>query len=138
MATPAPAVRWDPDVLARIRALKLHARALVDGFLHGGHLSGRVSSAVEFADYKEYSPGDPLRDLDWRVMGRTDRLVVRRHRAERELPTTLVLDASGDLRTGASGGWPQARTSPFFGTKWGYAAVLTATLAYWLCRADER
>jgi uncharacterized protein (DUF58 family) len=128
---------WDADVLSRIQALELHARALVDGFLHGSHASHQVTSNVEFADYKEYAPGDPLRDLDWRVLGRTDRLVVRRHRAEHELTTTLVVDASGDLATGASGGWPTVEGSPFQGSKWGYAAVLTATLAYWLLRQGE-
>ena len=137
MAAASPQVGWDPDVLARIRALQLHARALVDGTLHGAHMSGRATSAVEFADYKEYSPGDPLRDLDWRVMGRTDRLVVRRHRAETELATTLVVDASGDMSTGATGTFPPQGSSPFKGTKWGFAAVLTATLAYWLQRTGE-
>lgn len=133
----SPAMGWDADVLARIQALELHARALVDGFLHGSHASRRVTTNVEFADFKEYAPGDPLRDLDWRVLGRSDRLVVRRHRAEHELAATLVLDASGDLSTGASGGWPTSEGSPFHGTKWGYAAVLTATLAYWLLRQGE-
>ena len=128
---------WDADVLARIQALELHARALVDGYVHGAHASHQVASNVEFSDFKEYAPGDPLRDLDWRVLGRSDRLVVRRHRAEHELTTTLVVDASGDLATGASGGWPTAEGSPFHGSKWGYAAVLTATLAYWLLRQGE-
>lgn len=136
MAAP-PHAGWDPEVLARIRTLTLHARALVDGTLHGGHMSGRSTSAVEFADYKEYTPGDPLRDLDWRVMGRTDRLVVRRHRAETDLAVTLVVDCSGDLATGATGAFPPRGPSPFKGTKWGYAAVLAATLAYWFQRTGE-
>lgn len=129
---------WDAAVLARIQALELHARALVDGYVHGAHASHQVASNVEFSDFKEYAPGDPLRDLDWRVLGRSDRLVVRRHRAEHELTTTLVVDASGDLATGASGGWPTAEGSPFHGSKWGYAAVLTATLAHWLLRQGSR
>jgi len=124
---------WDPEVLDRIGTLQLRAREAVAGFLHGGHASVRVSTNVEFADYKEYAPGDNLKDLDWRVVGRSDRLVIRRHQAENEQAVTLVLDASGDLGTGAA---PGARPA-LDGTKWGYAAVLTATLAWWLERQHE-
>ncbi len=137
MVALAQGTGWDPDVLARIRVLELRARDLVQGYLHGAHLSGRATSNVEFADYKEYSPGDPLRDLDWRVMGRSDRLVVRRHHAENELATTILLDASGDMATGAAGGQPSAARPPLKGSKWGSAAVLCATLAYWLQRHGE-
>jgi uncharacterized protein (DUF58 family) len=128
----SPTPTWDPEVLARIGALQLRARQAVAGYLHGGHVARRISSNVEFADYKEYAPGDPLRDLDWRVAGRSDRLVVRRHQAETEQAVTLVVDASGDLATGAHGRYPRDARPPFDGTKWGYAAVLTATLAWWL------
>jgi uncharacterized protein (DUF58 family) len=132
MSLPSPT--WDPAVLGRIVQLELRARSLVRGFLHGAHASTRVTSNVEFADYKEYSPGDPLRDLDWRVMARADRLVVRRHRAEDELACTIVVDASGDLATGATGhrGLP-----PLDGSKWGVAVVLAATFAQWAARRNE-
>ncbi len=129
-ATPA----WDPEVLGRIVQLELRARALVQGFLHGAHQSTRVTSNVEFADYKEYAPGDPLRDLDWRVLGRSDRLVVRRHRAEDELACTIVLDASGDLATGRAG---RRGLPPLDGSKWGVAVVLAATFAQWAARRNE-
>ena len=125
---------WDPDVLDRIGTLQLRAREAVAGFLHGGHKSVRVSTNVEFADYKEYAPGDNLKDLDWRVVGRSDRLVIRRHQAENEQAVTLVLDASGDLGTGATGNTGRPALD---GSKWGYAAVLTATLAWWLERQHE-
>ena len=128
---------WDPEVLARIDQLHLKARTLVAGFLHGGHRSLRVASNVEFADYKEYSPGDPLRDLDWRVAARTDRLVVRRHQAETELAATLVVDASADTGTGELGRRTGRGLPDLEGTKWGYTAVLAATLAWWLHRRNE-
>ena len=126
---------WDSEVLARIGFLHLRARQLVHGYLHGTHASTRVTSSVEFADYKEYTPGDPLRDLDWRVQARTDRLVVRRHQAERELALTLLVDASGSAGVGSGGRYP-ARP-PLQGTKWGYAAVVAATLALWMFRRGE-
>jgi uncharacterized protein (DUF58 family) len=130
---PLPSPPWDPEVLARIAALELRARGLVRGLQHGAHPSMRVTSNVEFADYKEYSPGDPLRDLDWRVLARSERLVVRRHRAEDELAITLVVDASADMSTAPPGG-PRP---PLDRGKWGAAAVLAATLAQWAARRNE-
>ncbi|MDP2308863.1 MAG: DUF58 domain-containing protein [Pseudomonadota bacterium] len=88
---------WDPRVLERVRHLHLHARQAVAGLWHGTQRSIHTGHDVEFADYKPYDFGDSLRDVDWRVLARTDRLVVRRYRAETELPVMIVLDASGDL-----------------------------------------
>jgi uncharacterized protein (DUF58 family) len=83
-------ILWDPNVLARVRRLHLLAVQTVEGLLHGGHKSRRVGANVEFADYKDYSPGDSLRDLDWKVLARSDRLVVRRYEVETELQCVLV------------------------------------------------
>lgn len=109
---------WDPGVLERVRHLHLHARRDVSGVRAGTHRSVRRGQDVEFLDYKPYDPGDALRDLDWRVYARNDRLVVRRHRAEQELSATVVLDASADL-----GSVPR---------KFETAVRLAATLAYFL------
>jgi len=125
---------WDPEVLARMGRLELRARSLISGFLHGAHPSRRIASNIEFADYKPYTPGDPLRDLDWRVVARTDRLVVRRHHTEDELAVTLVVDASGDLETGSKGRYTQDSRR---GSKWATASVLAATLAQWIGRRGD-
>lgn len=125
---------WDPIVLARMATLELQARELVAGLAHGGHRSVRVNSNIEFADYKPYSPGDPLRDLDWRVVARTDRLVVRRHRAEDELAVTLVVDASADMATGTRGRYGEGKVK---GSKWSTATVMAATLAHWLIHRGD-
>jgi len=125
---------WDPDALSRIQHLHLVATRVVDGLLHGNHRSTRVGPNVEFADYKEYSPGDPIRDLDWRVLGKADRYVVRRYEAETDLACYIIFDASGDLSTGRRG--PYGRP-PIEGSKFGYALTLTATLAYFLHRQQE-
>ena len=137
MSAGLPSSSWDAEVLARIAWLQLRARELVEGLQQGSHGSIRIAPNVEFADYKDYCPGDSLRDLDWRVMARSDRLVVRRHRAETELSCTLVLDASGDMDTGDRSDWPRGARPPLQGTKWGYAAVMAATLAWWLHRQGE-
>lgn len=109
---------WDPRVLERVKTLHLRARQAVAGVHHGGHRSIRIGQDVEFADYKPYLPGDSLRDVDWRVLARSDRLVVRRYRAETELSATILFDASGDL-----GSTPR---------KFDAAVTLAATLAYFL------
>ena len=77
---------WDADVLARIAHLQLRARQAVAGWRTGDHRSIRTNTNIEFVDYKEYSPGDPIRHLDWKVAARADRLVIKRHAAETGLP----------------------------------------------------
>ncbi len=128
------APQWDPDVLARVAWLQLRARQAVAGVLHGAHKSLQISSNVEFADYKEYTPGDPLRDVDWKVAARSDRMVVRRHHAESDLPATILFDASGDLGTGSRGRY---KRPPLQGSKFGTAVTLAATLAWFLSGAGE-
>jgi uncharacterized protein (DUF58 family) len=123
---------WDPEVLARIRHLSLVARHAVDGVQHGRHPSRAVGSSVEFEDYKEYAPGDPIAKLDWRVAARSDRLVVRRHRAESQLPVWIALDASGDMSTGVRSLGHRAPRAPLDGSKMGFAICLAATVAWYL------
>ena len=120
---------WDPDLLARVRYLHLKARHLTEAMLHGEHRSKRVGQAVEFAGYSEYQPGMDLRFLDWKVWGRSDRLVVRRFESETELPSTVVLDLSADMSTGTpkDGDLPDLEDS-----KAGVAITLAATLLYFL------
>jgi len=115
--------------------LPLRARQAVTGLAYGSHRSVQIAPNVEFADYKEYTPGDNLRDVDWKVAARSDRLVVRRHQAESDLPVTIVFDASGDLGTGAGGRY---RRPPLDGSKFGYAVTLAATLAWLLVHKGER
>lgn len=126
-------ILWDPDVLARIRRLALQARHAVEGVLKGAHRSRALGPEVEFVDFKEYAPGDPLRDLDWRILARNDRLVVRRYQAESDLPVTLVVDASGDLGTGT----PAGTLPPLDQGKFGYVVRLTATVAWYLFLRQE-
>ena len=119
---------WDAEVLSRVRHLHLRARHLTDALLMGEHRSRRVGQAVEFADYTEYLPGMDLRALDWRVWARSDRLVVKRYETETELPSTVVLDLSGDMATGT----PAHALPDLDASKAGVAITLAATLAYFL------
>jgi len=114
--------------------LRLVATQTVDGFMAGAHRARRLGANVEFAEFKDYSPGDPLRHLDWKVLAKTDRLVTRRYQAETELACHLVLDASGDLGTGTDAAHSRP---PLEGSKFGYALCMTATLAAYLQRHGE-
>lgn len=126
---------WDPEVLGRIHRLHLVANRVVDGLMHGVHRARRTGPNVEFADYKEYAPGDDLRHLDWRVLARSDRHVIRRYEAETELTCYLVVDISGDLGTGSGGRYARP---PLEGSKFAYAITLAATVAMFLQRHQER
>lgn len=121
---------WDADVLARIAHLHLCAREAVAGWRAGAHRSVRSASSVEFVDFKDYSPGDPIRHVDWKVAARTDRLVIRRHEAETEVPVTLLVDASADMGTGGE-------ADALSGTKHATAITAAATLAMFLQRDGD-
>ena len=82
----------DPEVLARIAGLTLRARQVVEGTISGLHRSPFHGFNVEFAEYREYSPGDDLRRLDWRVFGRTDRYYIKQYEEESNLRATIVVD----------------------------------------------
>lgn len=108
----------DPEVLARIAGLALRARRVVEGSISGLHRSPFHGFNVEFAEYREYAPGDDLRRLDWRVLARNDRHYIKQYEEESNLRATLVVDASASMKYG------QRAMSKF-----DYAATLAASLA---------
>ena len=75
------AQKFDAQVLSRISTLKMTAMNLVEGLLTGQHRSRHKGSSVEFAEYKDYSPGDEIRHIDWKVAGKTDKYHVKQFRA---------------------------------------------------------
>lgn len=123
---------WSPEILARASSLQLKARELVWGYHHGLHRNPRTTKSIEFVDHKPYSIGDPIRDIDWKVVARTDRLVVRRHQAESNLSFIAVVDASGDMAT-ADGSRP-----PIESSKFGYAITLAASMLLLLQGRGEK
>ena len=74
----------DPKALMEIRSLSLRARAVVEGFMSGLHRSPRTGFSTEFTEYREYSPGDDVRFLDWKVMARTDREFIKEIRGRNQ------------------------------------------------------
>ncbi len=92
---------FSPDLIARISRLELTARRIVDGFLSGRNRSTRHGFSVEFVEHREYSPGDDLRHLDWKVLGRMDRYYVKRYEEETNITAMILLDASGSMTYGS-------------------------------------
>lgn len=95
--TPPPLAPLDVAGLAALGSLPLRARRLADALGTGGHTSRRKGASIEFADYRDYQPGDELRRVDWRLYARTDRLHIREAHEETPLRVVLLLDASPSM-----------------------------------------
>jgi uncharacterized protein (DUF58 family) len=98
---PSAVKSLDPAVLDRLSSLSLVARTVVEGFRAGHHRSSHLGSSVEFAQHREYTLGDELRRVDWKVFGRSDRLVVKQFVEEENLVCHLLLDASESMAYGS-------------------------------------
>lgn len=117
----------DPAVIARLGTMELKARTVVEGFLSGLHRSPFKGFSVEFAEYRQYMPGDDLSTLDWKVFARTDRHYVRKFEEETNLECHVLLDTSASM--GYRGGAPMSKLE--------YASVLSASLAYLMNRQRD-
>ena len=104
----------DPRALLRIKSLQLRAKAAVEGFIKGIHRSTYHGFSVEFSEYRQYTPGDDPRYLDWRLFARTDRYYVKRFEDETNLRCHLVLDTSRSMSY-RSGDLQQERIRPHRG-----------------------
>jgi len=109
----------DPKVLVKIQNLELVARTVVEGFVSGLHRSPFLGFSVDFAEYRDYNPGDDLRRIDWNVYSRLDKLVIKLFEGETNTKTLILLDVSGSMNYGSG---------PV--TKIDYARILAACLAY--------
>ena len=127
MAEPGKTI-LDPVVLARLATLKLRVRAVAEGVLTGLHRSPHHGQSVEFAEHKEYTPGDEIRHIDWKAYGKFDKYYVKRFEQETNLRAWLLVDASGSM--GYRGKDDRL-------TKLEYASALAGTLAYLLVRQQD-
>lgn len=119
----------DADLCARIAHLRVTARSLADSVLAGAHPTRRVGTSVDFAEHREYRPGDDLRLLDSRVYARTDRWVVRRFEHEAEVRAWLALDTSGSMQFASDSKLP---------TKLDHARAMLLGLGYLMARQGDR
>ena len=115
----------NPEVLARLSRLDIKARLVVEGFLSGLHTSPFKGFSQEFADYRQYMPGDELKRIDWKVFGRSDRFYIKEYQEETNLRAYILLDKSGSMGYGK-------RIS-----KLEYAKYLGASLAYMLFKQKD-
>ena len=111
----------DPKILERIKRLDVRARLVVEGFITGQHKSPYSGFAVEFAGHREYSPGDEIKHIDWKVWSKTDRFYIKEYEEETNLKTTIIVDCSKSMGY-AGDGW----------RKFDYAATAGASLAHLL------
>lgn len=134
-ATPtAHAHLLDPDALAKIHRLQLLARGTVAGSISGRHRSPYRGFSVEFAEHREYAPGDNIRDLDWRVYARSDRYYIKQYIEETNLRATILLDASGSMRyVGDASARHRGRRL----SKFDYARLLAASLMHLLIHQQD-
>ena len=110
-----------PSTVAAIDDLELAARLIVEGARSGAHRSPFHGFTAEFSQHRPYRPGDDLKYLDWKLLGRTDRLYSRQFRETTSLSVMLVLDASASM---------QFPGDPDAVSKFRYAALVTSALAY--------
>ena len=117
---------FDPKVLAGIANLYLRARWVVEGMMSGIHRSRAKGFSVEFEEHREYSPGDEIRRIDWKALGKFDRYFIKEYEDETNLRAYLLLDASASMNYASDGI-----------TKFDYACTLTASLAYLILRQQD-
>mgnify|MGYP002780790867 CR=1 FL=1 len=115
-----------PEVTQRIRRLELTARRVVEGFLSGMHRSPYFGQSVEFLQHRQYTAGDEIRHIDWKVYARQDRLHVKQYEEETNLRLHLLVDRSGSMAYG------EGETNKF-----DYSASLAASLAYLAIRQQD-
>lgn len=135
----------DPRVLQQILRLEVKARLIVEGFISGLHRSPYHGYSVEFAEHREYVPGDDIRHVDWKVYGRSDRFYIKQYEEETNLTASILLDASESMMYGGDAGSARrSRTKAAGGsggppplTKYVYGTYITAAIAYLLMRQQD-
>ena len=124
----------DGEALAKIHKLELIARGVVEGFVSGRHKSPYKGFSIEFAEHREYVPGDNIRDLDWRVFGRSDRYYIKQYIEETNLRALVLLDCSGSMKYQ---GKLAARHDGQLLSKFQYGQFLAASLAHLMINQQD-
>ncbi len=129
MSTDTPTTDYrkylDPRTLARIGALDLRARLIVEGLMSGMHRSPYQGISVEFAQHRQYSPGDDTRHVDWKQYGKTDKIYLKQYLQETNLHLICIVDASESMGYGSVKGDGDATW-----TKYDHATAIAASLSY--------
>jgi len=116
-----------PEAMRKLESLVLRSRTIVEGFRAGSHASPLKGASVEFADHRQYVKGDNLRNLDWKVFGRTERYYIKQFEEETNLRVHVIIDGSGSMGF-QSGELP---------TKYDYACRIAAALGYIVSKQQD-
>lgn len=128
-------MKWlPPKTTATIARCELFGRTMKSGFISGRHRSPKKGNSVEFAEHRQYMPGDDLRTLDWKVLGRKDRLYIRQYEEESNLRANILVDCSGSM---AFAGDVAAEVDGKRLSKFDYARYLAAGLTYMLAGQQD-
>ena len=115
-----------PQLLSKLSKMEMKARFVVEGFLIGLHRSPYHGFSVEFAEHRQYMPGDPIRDIDWKVYAKTDRYYIKEYEEETNLRAYILLDASASMGYRSNGI-----------TKLEYGSYLAAALSYLMLKQKD-
>jgi uncharacterized protein (DUF58 family) len=115
------------SIISKIKVLELRARMVVEGFMVGLHQSPYHGFSVEFTEHKPYMQGDNLRDVDWKVFGKTEKLFIKQYEEETNLRSYIALDTSNSMSFSSEGNVTKAI----------YAQTLAAALAYLMINQQD-
>jgi len=123
-----PSLKYlQPDVVSKLANMELRAHMVVEGFITGMHKSPYHGFSVEFAEHRQYMPGDEIRSIDWKVFGKTDRYYIKQYEEETNLKSYIILDASASMSFASDTGAGKAGKRI---SKLQYASYLVAALSY--------
>ncbi|MCH9025024.1 MAG: DUF58 domain-containing protein [candidate division Zixibacteria bacterium] len=117
----------DPEIVSKLKGMEIRARMVVEGFIAGLHKSPYHGFSVEFAEHRQYMPGDNIRDIDWKVYAKSDRYYIKQFEEETNLKAYLLLDCSASM----------AYQSGDRITKMDYARLLCGALSYMMLRQRD-
>jgi uncharacterized protein (DUF58 family) len=115
-----------PDVVSKLSGMEIKARLVVEGFIAGLHKSPYHGFSVEFAEHRQYMPGDPLKNVDWKVYAKTDRYFIKEFEEETNLKAYILLDTSGSMGYGSDSV-----------NKMEYGCYLSAALSYLMLKQRD-
>ena len=117
----------NPEIVSKLKGMEIRARMVVEGFIAGLHKSPYHGFSVEFAEHRQYMPGDNIRDIDWKVYARSDRYYIKQFEEETNLKAYLLLDCSASM----------AYKSGDRISKMEYARLLCGALSYMMLRQRD-
>lgn len=132
-----------PETISQLGTLELRARMITEGVMSGMHRSPYQGLAVEFAEHRQYVPGDDPRHIDWKVYGRSDKLQLKQYQQETTLDVMLLVDVSASMRYGTLSikkGWGGTKAMEDVGswTKFDHATAILAALGYMCLQQRDR